>query len=45
VMAHEMCHAVLQKNARCDHSEHDPTFKELAAIICERMGWHKKAIL
>lgn len=48
VMAHEMCHASLEQNGACSRNEnaaHGPDFEELAAIVCERMGWRKSAIL
>lgn len=39
VMAHEMCHASLEQAAACDHHDHDENFRQLAKIVCERMGW------
>lgn len=44
IMAHEMCHAALEQNAACDHSEHDEHFNALARIIELEMGWPKGAI-
>ena len=39
VMAHEMCHAVLETSAASDHHKHDMQFKRLARKIMHRMGW------
>lgn len=48
LVAHEMCHAELGQrgfSALDEDGHHDQTFNELAAIVCERMGWRKNAIL
>ena len=39
VMAHEMCHASLERGAVSDHHHHDENFNQLAKIVCERMRW------
>lgn len=44
VVAHEMCHAVLEQNAACDHHVHDENFRQLANLICQRMGWRKGSV-
>jgi hypothetical protein len=42
IMAHEMCHVVLEQNAASDHEKHDANFTALAEIVCERMGWSRR---
>lgn len=42
VMAHEMCHAALDKAGCIQHNAHDEQFQTLAEIICGRMGWNLK---
>ena len=40
-VAHEMVHSAWEKEAATssDHDLHDENFNQLAALICERMGW------
>lgn len=42
VMAHEMCHAALDKAGCVQHNEHDDSFRTLAEVVCNRMGWSLK---
>jgi hypothetical protein len=42
VVAHEMIHASLEQAAACDHEEHDENFRQVAKIVCERMGWSER---
>lgn len=41
-VAHEMIHSAWEKEAATssDHDRHDENFNQLAALICERMGWN-----
>ena len=41
VVAHEMCHAVLDNHGDDGHENHDENFQKVANIICAEMGWPK----
>lgn len=43
VLAHEMCHMVLEKQGDIEQRAHDAHFKDIAKVICRRMGWPLKS--
>ena len=43
-VAHEMSHAVLDKNGDKTHHTHDDHFQKVAGTICSIMGWPKGSV-
>lgn len=39
VLAHEMAHAALAQTGAHGKADHGAEFRDMAEIVCERMGW------